>query len=61
MDALGGSPLPGDGAATQRLVAWLDAQLPPFAPESVEVTGEGVLIAFDYVPGPDAVVSARTP
>ncbi len=61
VDAFGGHALPADGAATQRLVAWLDAQLPPFAPDTVEITGEGVLIAFDYVPGPDAVVSAVTP
>ncbi len=61
VDAVGGTPVPADGATTQRLVAWLDAQLPPFAPDVVEVTGDGVLIAFDYVPGPDAVVSAATP
>ncbi|WP_156036402.1 hypothetical protein [Blastococcus sp. URHD0036] len=61
VDSVGGQPVPADGAATQRLVAWLDAQLPPFAPDVVEVTGDGVLIAFDYVPGPDAVVAAVTP
>jgi hypothetical protein len=61
VDAVGGRPVPADGAATQRLVAWLDAQLAPFAPDTVEVTGDGVLIGFDYVPGPDAVVSAATP
>ncbi len=61
VDAVGGQPVPADGAATQRLVAWLDAQLAPFAPDVVEVTGDGVLIAFDYVPGPDAVVAAAAP
>lgn len=61
VDALGGRPVPADGAATQRLVAWLEAQLAPFAPDTVEVTGEGVLIGFAYVPGPDAVVAAATP
>ena len=61
VDALGGRPVPADGAATQRLVAWLEAQLAPFAPDTVEVTGDGVLIGFDYVPGPEAVVSAATP
>lgn len=61
VDAVGSRPVPADGAATQRLVAWLDAQLAPFAPDTVEVTGDGVLIGFAYVPGPDAVVAAATP
>ena len=60
VDAYGGRPVPADDAATRRLVAWLDAQLPPFAPADVQVTDEGVLIAFDYVPGPDAVVGEAT-
>jgi hypothetical protein len=61
VDAVGGRPVPADGAVTQRLIAWLDAQLGPFAPDTVEVTGDGVLIGFDYVPGPDAVVASATP
>ena len=61
VDSLGGRPVPADGDTTQRLTAWLGAQLPPFAPDLVEVTGDGVLIAFDYVPGPDAVVAAAAP
>ncbi|WP_409329835.1 hypothetical protein [Trujillonella humicola] len=58
VDAVGDRPVPADGAATQRLVAWLDAQLAPLAPDTVEVTGDGVLVGFAYVPGPDAVVAA---
>ncbi|MGY1796935.1 hypothetical protein [Blastococcus sp. SYSU D00868] len=61
VDAVGGRPVPADGAATERLVAWLDAQRPPFAPDSVEVTGDGVLIGFRYAPGPDAVVGTAAP
>ncbi|RBY83952.1 hypothetical protein DQ240_15940 [Blastococcus sp. TF02A-26] len=61
VDSLGGRPIPADGATTQRLVAWLDAQLAPFAPDVVEVTGEGVLVAFAYLPGPDAVVGEVSP
>lgn len=61
VDAVGGLPVPADGAATQQLVAYLEAQLSPFAPDTVDVTGDGVLIGFHYVPGPDAVVSAATP
>ncbi|MGY1769737.1 hypothetical protein [Blastococcus sp. SYSU D00813] len=61
VDAVGGRPVPADGSATQRLVAWLEAQLAPFAPDTVEVTGDGVLVGFAYVPGPDAVVAAATP
>ncbi|MBM7805595.1 hypothetical protein JOD57_001432 [Geodermatophilus bullaregiensis] len=60
LSALGGAPVPEDPAATDRLVAWLDAQLPPFAPDEVQVTDEGVLVAFRYVSDPDAVVTAAT-
>jgi hypothetical protein len=61
VDALGGAPLPPGAAATERLVAWLDAQLPPFAPDSVEVTDGGVLISFRYVSAPDALVTSTAP
>jgi hypothetical protein len=47
--------------ATDRLVAWLEAQLPPFAPDSVVATEQGVRIGFDYVSAPDALVSAAAP
>ncbi|MGR7023533.1 hypothetical protein [Geodermatophilus sp. URMC 62] len=60
LSALGGAPVPGDPAATDRLVTWLEAQLPPFAPDEVQVTDDGVLVAFRYVPDPDAVVTAAT-
>ncbi|MEX5721595.1 hypothetical protein [Geodermatophilus maliterrae] len=60
LSALGGAPVPGDPAATDRLVAWLEAQLPPFASDEVQVTDDGVLVAFRYVSDPDAVVTAAT-
>ncbi|TFV89128.1 hypothetical protein [Blastococcus sp. CT_GayMR16] len=51
---------PGEAAA-DRLVDFLRAQLPPFAPDDVEVTDEGVLVGFRYESSPDAVVEANTP
>jgi hypothetical protein len=61
VDAVGGAPLPPGAPATERLLAWLDAQLPPFAPDSVAVTDGGVLISFRYVPAPDALVTRTAP
>jgi hypothetical protein len=60
VDAVGGAPVPGDPAATDRLLTWLAAQLPPFAPDDVEVTDAGVLVSFRYVSAPDALVTAAT-
>ncbi|SMO84075.1 hypothetical protein SAMN06273567_105180 [Geodermatophilus aquaeductus] len=60
VDSVGGAPVPGDPTATERLRAWLAAQLPPFAPDDVEVTDTGVLVSFRYVSGPDALVGAAT-
>lgn len=51
---------PGE-AATDRLVEFLQAQLPPFAPDDVEVTDEGVLVGFRYESSPDALVDENTP
>ncbi|MCV2488786.1 hypothetical protein OF117_05375 [Geodermatophilus sp. YIM 151500] len=61
LDRLGDEPLTPGAAATRRLVAWLDAQVPPFAPDSVEVTPEGVLVGYRYATDPDAAVSSATP
>jgi len=60
VDAVGDAPVPADPAAIDRLRAWLAAQLPPFAPDDVEVTDAGVLVSFRYAPSPDALVSAAT-
>ncbi|MGY1735626.1 hypothetical protein [Geodermatophilus sp. SYSU D00684] len=60
VDAVGGAPVPGDPEATERLRAWFAAQLPPFAPDDVEVTDAGVLVSFRYVSAPEALVTAAT-
>ncbi len=57
VDAVGGAPVPGDPAATERLRTWLAAQLPPYAPGVVEVTDGGVLVGFPYSSDPDALVA----
>jgi hypothetical protein len=59
--SLGGEPLRPGAAPTNRLLAWLHAQLPPFIPDHVTVTDDGVLIGFRYVSVPDALVTQSTP
>lgn len=61
VDRLAGDPLVPGAPATERLVAWLEAQLPPFAPDAVTSTEQGVRIEFAYVSAPDALVSASAP
>jgi hypothetical protein len=61
VDAAGGERLIPGAAATEDLVAYLGAQRPPFAPDVVESTDEGVLVAFDYSSAPDAAVTAAAP
>jgi hypothetical protein len=51
---------PGEQAADQ-LLAFIEAQLPPFVPDAVTVTDDGVLVDFRYESAPDAVVTANTP
>jgi len=58
--SLGGEPVTPGSAATDRLLAWLNAQRPPFAPDTVRVTGDGVLVGFRYASDPDALVTAAT-
>jgi hypothetical protein len=60
VDQAGGQPLTPGSAATEDLVAFLEAQRPPFAPDTVEQTAEGVLVGFHYASDPDAVVTAAT-
>ncbi len=61
VDRVGDRPVPADEAATDRLTAFLDAQLPPYAPQTVEVTDAGVRVGFRYDSAPDALVTASTP
>ena len=52
-----GAPLRPGEPKTERLLAWLDAQWPPFAPDTVEVSNGGVRIGYRYVSAPDALVT----
>jgi hypothetical protein len=61
IDRMRGEPLLPGGPATEQVVAFLEAQRPPLAPDHVETTDEGVLVGFGYIPAPDAVVPAGTP
>ena len=61
LDRAGTEPLTPGSPAADRLTTFLAAQLPPFAPDDVEVTADGLLVGFRYVSAPDALVTARTP
>ncbi|SEL77178.1 hypothetical protein SAMN04515665_11913 [Blastococcus sp. DSM 46786] len=61
IDAVGSAPVGAGKAATARLRTWLEAQLPPFAPDRVEVVEEGVLLSYRYASDPDALVAEGTP
>jgi hypothetical protein len=58
LDRADGEALAPGSAAADLLTTFLEAQRPPFAPDTVEQTTDGVLVGFDYVSAPDAVVSA---
>ncbi len=60
IDAVGGAPVPADPAATDGLRTWLAAQLPPFRPDDLQVTDDGVLVSFHYASHPDALVADAT-
>lgn len=61
LDRLGDERLEPGAPATDRLSAFLAAQLTPFAPDTVEVTDDGVLVGFRYASAPDSVVTENTP
>jgi hypothetical protein len=61
IDRVGEKPLAPHGPVTDNLLAFLDAQLPPFAPDTVEVTDDGLLVGYRYVSAPDALVTENTP
>jgi hypothetical protein len=46
---------------TDSLIAYLDAQVPPFAPDRVVAARDGVHVAFHYVSSPDDLVTGSTP
>jgi hypothetical protein len=61
IDRAGTSPVAPGTPAADDVLAFLDAQRPPFAPDAVEVTDEGILVAFRYASAPDALITADTP
>jgi hypothetical protein len=61
VDSVAGRPLTPGLPVTDTLVAYLDVQQPPFAPDRVEAAGDGVHVAFHYVSAPDALVTGSTP
>ncbi|TFV63258.1 hypothetical protein E4P41_05210 [Geodermatophilus sp. DF01-2] len=61
LDAVGSAPVGTGEPATAPLRTWLEAQLPPFAPDHVEVTGDGVLLSYRYASDPDALVAEVSP
>ena len=58
VDSVGGTGLVDDPAVQQQVRAWLEAQLPPYAPDLVEETDDGIRIGYDYVSDPDGLLSA---
>ncbi len=61
VDEAGGERLTPGAAATEDLITFLEAQRPPFAPDTVEPTDEGLLVGFDYVSAPDAMITDVNP
>lgn len=61
LTAVGGAPVGAGQPATEPLRTWLEAQLPPFAPDRVEVTDGGVLVSYRYASDPDALVAEVSP
>ena len=61
LSAVGGTPVGAGEPATELLQTWLEAQLPPFAPDRVEVTEEGVLLSYRYASDPDGLVADVSP
>jgi hypothetical protein len=60
IDRVGEEPLVPGSDAVERVREFIAAQQYPFAPDTVEVTEQGVLVSFDYASSPDAAVTAAT-
>ena len=58
VSTVGGTSLATDPGATARLRGWLDVQQDPYVPARVSEVPGGLLIAYDLVRGPDALVTA---
>ena len=61
LDRAGADLLRPGSAAAEDVTTFLDAQMPPFAPDVVEVTEAGVLVGFRYASDADALVTRSTP
>ena len=57
VDSVGGTRLVEDDALREQVRAWLAAQLPPFAPDLVEVTDDGIRVGYDYASDPDGLLT----
>ena len=58
VDSVGGTRLSDDPDLTDLVRGWLSAQLPPYAPSTVEPVDGGLRVGFDYASAPDDLVSA---
>ncbi|SCX52587.1 hypothetical protein SAMN03159343_2810 [Klenkia marina] len=58
VDSVGGTRLADDPALADQVQGWLVAQLPPYAPSTVEVVDDGLRVGFGYAPAPDELVAA---
>jgi hypothetical protein len=57
---VGGRAVTAGSPDVPALVAFLRAQLAPYAPDEVTVTAGGVLVGYRYLAGPDAAVTAAS-
>ena len=58
---VGDAPVGAGEPATEPLRTWLEAQLPPFAPDRIDVTEDGVLLSYRYASDPDGLVAEVAP
>jgi hypothetical protein len=52
-----GGALAADPGRTDRLEAWVAAQRPPYAPDTVRPVDRGLLVTYRYAPDPDGAVA----
>jgi hypothetical protein len=60
LDTVDGRPLAEDQPQVERLRAWLAAQRPPFLPDRVQWTDDGLRVSFHRAADPDALVKDAT-
>lgn len=57
ISSVGGAPLAGDEAQTDRVLALLRAQRAPYAADVIRIVPRGLLVGYRYIPDPDAVLT----